>query len=161
MSRLTCRSSRRIARRCIRETKPLARGSQLSGRDFRRLIGMTRDSKVVRDMAALVRLFAARVSDRATLAELQGMLERPDSWHLAHAFFERVRLKTLGAEQSHNTALACQYLFEEVCAKTLYNLTEPDDPFDSDTPYWIFPNAVSLARSLGMRDAEVVSVVAA
>ena len=40
----------------------------------------------------------------------------------AHALFDRIRQKTLVAERAGESDLAAQYLFEEICAKTLYNL---------------------------------------
>ncbi len=89
------------------------------------------------------------------------MLKRPDTWSHAHALFDRIRTKTLRAEDSGNTSLSCQYLFEEICAKTLYNLTFPDDPFDSDSCYWIIPIAIGFARSVGLQDADVITIVAA
>ena len=56
-------------------------------------------------------------------------------------------------------SLEAQYIFEEVCAKTLYNLANAAAPFDADSPYWIVPNAIALARLLNIDDAEVLRVV--
>jgi len=50
-------------------------------------------------------------------------------------------------------------LFEEICAKTLYNLSGAPAPFDPDSPYWIVPNAFALARRVGIEPAEILAVV--
>jgi hypothetical protein len=51
-------------------------------------------------------------------------------------------------------------LFEESCAKTLYNLSGESAPFDADSPYWIVPSAFALARRVGIDDSEILAVVA-
>ena len=51
-------------------------------------------------------------------------------------------------------------MFEEVCAKTLYNLCGSRAPFDPDSPYWIVPNAFALARALGIPGAKELAIVA-
>ena len=53
--------------------------------------------------------------------------------------------------------------FEEICAKTLYNISghikgrEFPYPFDDDSPFWVFPIAVGFARALGLPDPYSVS----
>ena len=112
-------------------------------------------------LRALLGLFASHVTDRSTLTELLGMVEDPESWDRAHALFQRIRAKTLQADRSKNRLLGYQYAFEELCAKTLFNMVDRDAPFDPDSPYWVIPSAIALARALGIPDAEVVNVVAA
>ena len=63
------------------------------------------------------------------------------------------------AERKGNANEAAQYRFEEICAKTLYNLSGASAPFDSDSPYWIVPNAIAFARRVGIPDAEVLACV--
>jgi hypothetical protein len=53
-----------------------------------------------------------------------------------------------------------QYSFEDICAKTLFNLANTDAPFDSDSPYFVIPFALDLARAVGIEDEEVVQIVA-
>ncbi len=109
----------------------------------------------------LVDLFAKRCTDRSTLDELRRMVEDKGSWHKAHDLFTRIRRKNLEAQRRQDEQANCQYCFEEVCAKTLYNLSKSSAPFDADSPYWIFPNALSLARRLGIPEGEITSIIAA
>ena len=111
-------------------------------------------------MAKLIELFAGRCKDRETLDELAKMVADHAQWTKGHALFDRIRQKTLLAERGRDYALGAQYLFEEICAKTLYNLSGSSAPFDADSPYWIVPNAFTLARRIGVDDSEVLSVVA-
>ena len=108
----------------------------------------------------LIELFAQHCSDRTTLDELHRMIDDRRSWPKAHDLFDRIRTKTLEAEELKDERANCQYLFEEVCAETLYNLTDTDAPFDSDSPYWIVPNALSLARRIGIQDSQISNIVA-
>ena len=39
------------------------------------------------------------------------------------------------AERNGDQVLEAQYLFEEACAKALFNLSYPSAPFDPDSPY--------------------------
>jgi len=117
----------------------------------------------------LIDLFAGHCSDPSTLLELRQMVGDERTWCKAHDLFDRIREKTLKAEQRKNDRAGCQYLFEEVCAQTLYNLSDISPPFsehspapfDEDSPYWIVPNALSLARRLGIHESEVTRIVAA
>ena len=77
----------------------------------------------------------------------------------AHGLHSTIRDRTIKAERSGNKALLAQYLFEEAIAKTLFNLTNPDAPFDPDAPYWIIKNGLWLAKELGIPDSEVTRIV--
>ena len=122
---------------------------------------MNHGEKVLDDMDSLVRLFSRHCSERETLDELYTMIGDRKSWSKAHDLFDRIRRKTLKAEHGRDDVRACQYLFEEICAKTLYNLSGESAPFDADSPYWIIPNAIAFARRLGLPDVDVIKVVAA
>ena len=80
-------------------------------------------------------------------------------WQQGHALLQRIRSKTLLAERSGEAAKSEQYLFEEVCAKTFYNLSHEPAPFDADSPYWVVPNAIRLARRLGIAETTLLRVV--
>jgi hypothetical protein len=44
-------------------------------------------------------------------------------WTRGHDLLDRIRNETLHAERKPDQLRSAQYLFEEVCAKTLYNLS--------------------------------------
>ena len=111
-------------------------------------------------MKKLIEFFATRAHDRSTLNELRQMIDDRKTWHQAHDLFRRIRQKTLAAEQRKDQLADCQYLFEEVCAQTLYNLSGQPAPFDADSPYWIVPNALSLARRMNIDESEITRIVA-
>ncbi len=87
------------------------------------------------------------------------MLGKSDRWPKAHALFTEIRHKTNKASESGDKRAECQYLFEEICAKTLHNMSHSSAPFDPDSPYWILPNALYLSRAIGVRDSECVAVI--
>ncbi|MBE7159206.1 MAG: hypothetical protein INR62_12375 [Rhodospirillales bacterium] len=103
----------------------------------------------------LLDLFLASCQDRETLQQLRHMVDHESEWVRAHDLFARIRRKTLAAESADDHAADCQYLFEEVCAKSLYNLSGCSDPFDEDSPFYILPCALSLARALSIPDTTI------
>ncbi len=122
---------------------------------------MNYGGKVLNDMDGLLKLLAPHCEDRTTIDALSAMLTNHRSWLKAHDLFDQIRDKTLVAERSANRKLSSQYLFEEICAKTLFNLSGSKASFDPDSPYWIIPNALAFARHVGVSDAQVIKVVAA
>ncbi len=114
---------------------------------------------ILREMQSLVRLFRPHCADKETLERLDQMIEDRSAWPKARSLFEAIRLKNLKAKRRSDPKAEAQYCFEEVCAKTLYNLTMQPAPYDPDTPYWIIRNALSLARELGLSPMDVVEVV--
>ena len=121
---------------------------------------MNRGGRIVTDVKKLIELFAERCKDRGTLDELAAMAADHGRWSKAHGLFDRIRQKASAAERAGDQTLTAQYLFEEICAKTLYNLSGSPAPFDADSPYWVVPNAFALARRIGVDDSEVLAVVA-
>jgi hypothetical protein len=111
------------------------------------------------EMRRLIEVFAAHSQDRSTLDELHGMIGDRKTWHEAHALFGRIRRKTVMAERRKDEVANCQYLLKEVCAKTLYNLSGQPAPFDPDSPYWIVPCALSLARRMSIGESQVTKIV--
>ena len=109
----------------------------------------------------LTDLFARHSADRQTMDELRGMLDDRGSWPKAHSLFQRIRQKRLVAERAGDAPLDAQFAFEEACAKTLYNLTHPQAPFDADSPYWIISDAFVVAGHYGIPDAEIVAAIKA
>jgi hypothetical protein len=114
---------------------------------------------MISQMLRLVELFAARVADHSTLDELFRMIDDEKSWRRAHDLFDRVRRRSLAADRSDLQTIA-QCNFEEACAKTLFNLTHTDVPFDADAPYWVVPQALRLARCLSIDETEITRIVA-
>ncbi|TIT20603.1 MAG: hypothetical protein E5W70_20640 [Mesorhizobium sp.] len=113
---------------------------------------------VLQEMQSLIRLFCLHCADKETLEQLDQMIEDRGSWPKARSLFEAIRLKNLKAEQRSDRRAEAQYCFEEVCAKTLYNLAMQPAPYDPDTLYWIVPNALTLARELGLSPMDVVVI---
>src|SRR5262249_13848114 len=109
---------------------------------------------------ALLRLFAGRVPDSETHAWVIELATDRERWERGHNVFDRVRLRNLEAIKLRDRVRECEYCFEEVCLKSLYNETYPCAPFDPDSPYWVIKNALGLARVLGMPVRDVVGIVA-
>jgi hypothetical protein len=108
----------------------------------------------------ILHFFLPHCSDQSTMLELSNMASDPQQWRYAHALFTRIRDKTLKADRTKNELLQYQYSFEEICAKTLFNLSEHYDPqckpfperFDDDSAFWVLPLAIAFAHALGMND---------
>lgn len=111
----------------------------------------------------MVRFFLPHCSEQSTLRELDEMASDDEKWRYAHALFSRIRDKTLRADKGRDRLLQHQYSFEEICAKTLYNMSghiqgrEFPYPFDDDSPFWVIPIAVAFAQALGVADPFGVS----
>jgi hypothetical protein len=114
---------------------------------------------ILTQIRQLLDLFEPHCADSATIHELRRLIEDRGSWKKAHALFQKVRRKTLRVDHQANPASEAQYLFEEVCTKTLYNLSHEPAPFDADSPYWIVPNALVFARLLQIDTAQVVAII--
>jgi hypothetical protein len=110
---------------------------------------------ITKAMERLIAIFANKSPDRMTLDELNDMLKDRSKWEKAHDLFNRIRKKNLEV----GGQLESQYSFEEACAKTLYNLTQPLAPFDSDSPYWILPNALMTADQLRIDSNVIISAI--
>lgn len=114
---------------------------------------------VLRTIQSLARLFHSHCADTDTLEQLDRMTDDRGSWLRSRQLFDAIRAKNLKAERRGDRKAAAQYCFEEVCAKTLYNLTMQSAPYDPDTPYWIVPNALSFAKELGLSPNDVVAII--
>ncbi len=114
---------------------------------------------MIEQMRQLLLLIASATNERSTLDEVLHLSEDRVRWREAHALFNRIRLKTLQANRDDDPVLSAQYGFEEVCAKSLYNLSGQPAPFDAHSPYWVIPNALKAARQLGIEPTRVLSIV--
>jgi hypothetical protein len=111
-------------------------------------------STVILDLLAL---FEGRCADKTTIRKLIELATDHERWPEAHALFTEIRHKTLLAERRSDEFALTQYAFEEICAKTLFNLSHPTAPFDPDSPFWVLPFAVQLGRRLGISNPRDVS----
>jgi hypothetical protein len=113
---------------------------------------MSGEQAVGRVVGRLVRFFLPLCRERSTLLELEQMAAEAKCWGGAHDLFDRIRRKRSNA--ATNPLLESQYTFEEICAKTLFNLAYPpsDMPFDVDSPFWVVPFAIAFARASGVYD---------
>lgn len=121
---------------------------------------MTERINIIVAIRGLCDLFAAHTSDRATLDEIVDLSLDRTRWRAAHDLFQRIRAKSLRVLERGDVRLEAQYRFEEVCAKSLYNLSKEPAPFDVDSPYWIIPNAIGFARTAGIDEAAIVRIIA-
>jgi hypothetical protein len=111
-------------------------------------------------MKHMIEVFSNHAQDRSTLDELNRMISDQSSWHKAHDLFSRIRRKTLDATKRKDSKAGNQYCFEELCAKTIYNLSDSNAPFDSDSPYWVIPYALKLAREFGIDESVITKIIA-
>ena len=114
---------------------------------------------VILHMQRLIDLFAPHVKPSKSLEHLRAMTLDPNLRANAHELFNAIRQKTLTADRRNDLVCSAQYQFEEICAKTLYNLSRPPAPFDPDAPYWIIPSALHLAKCLDMDQSVVTDIV--
>jgi len=121
---------------------------------------MNQRANIILAIRGLCELFASRSEDRTTLDEIVRMSSDRARWKAAHDLFQRIRAKNLKMSKRNDARMEAQYGFEEVCAKTLYNLSGESAPFDPDSPYWIIPNAFTFARRVGIDDSEVIRIIA-
>ena len=118
-----------------------------------------RKSLVIEEIQLLLDLFLDKVPDQESNRLVWKFCEEKHRWAKAHGLFTTIRDRNLKAIKQGDKAKECQYCFEEVIAKTLFNLTRSDAPFDPDSPYWVIKNALSLAKALNISSERVVEIV--
>jgi hypothetical protein len=107
-------------------------------------------------IAGLLEYFASHCRDLKTLNQLRSVVRAPTKWKTCYSLFQRIRVKTLRADKRNDVFLQHQYTFEEICAKTLYNMSmRPADystaypaPFDDDSPEYVVSIADGFADYL-------------
>jgi hypothetical protein len=118
---------------------------------------------------AFLRLFRERARDPETNAWTTELVADCDKWPEAHDLFDLVRKRLLVATQDGDRPLpadqvdhakACQYGFEELCLKAVFNETDTQCPFDSCSPFWVAGSAIYLARALGIPVSAVIALLA-
>src|SRR5215470_8158811 len=116
-----------------------------------------RPTDIITAMLAPLTFFEGRCEDKDTLRKLITLANDRSRRKEAHALFSEIRQKTLAAEKRRDELALAQYAFEEICAKTLYNLTHEPAPFDPDSPFWVLPLAVDLCLRFGVTDPGEIS----
>ena len=114
---------------------------------------------ITSDIECLLDLFSRHCADVETLNELSKMVQDHTTWHKAHGVFQKARKKNNIAFSSGNKRDQAQYQFEEICAKTIYNLSGESAPFDADSPYWVVPNALAYGRIAGIPEADILACI--
>jgi hypothetical protein len=94
-------------------------------------------TNIVTAMLAPLMFFEERCEDKQTLRRLIVLANDKSQRSSARALFEAIRNKTLAAERRKDQLALAQYAFEEICAKTLYNVTYGPAPYDADSPFWV------------------------
>ena len=114
---------------------------------------------ITKDLARLLDLLAPHCADRETFDWLRAAVDDKGRWRGAHGVYGHISNKQLTAERLGRKKESAQYRFEAMCAKTLYNLSGADAPFDADSPYWIVPTALAFARQSDVDERHVLSCV--
>ena len=108
-------------------------------------------------IAEILRVFAGRMPDAESHACVIELVSTPARWSAGHVVFDEVRRRLLAAAQVQDTTREWQYHFEESCCQAAYNASDPDDPFDPGSAFFIFPQAIGLARCIGVPVAAIVA----
>jgi hypothetical protein len=117
----------------------------------------THPTNIITAMQGLFDVFEPLCEDKQSLQALAEMASNRDRWRDAHGLFQGIRQKTLAAEKKGDELRLAQYAFEEICAKTLYNLSGSRAPFDADSAFWVIPLATQLGAKLGLKHPAQVS----
>ena len=112
---------------------------------------------IIDAMLEMLSVFEGMVEDSHTLCQLTKMASDREEWKSGHALFQDIRQKTLKAEECDDKLALRQYAFEEICAKTLYNLSRPSAPFDPDSAFWVVPLGVALGREMGFSEPSQIT----
>jgi hypothetical protein len=90
------------------------------------------------------------VPDAESHARTAELAATPNRWSAGHALFDEIRDRLLAATKRRDEIRSGQYAFEESCCQAMYNATEPPDPFDPSSAFFVVAQAMGLARLLGV-----------
>ncbi|HEX4139796.1 MAG TPA: hypothetical protein VHY09_05575 [Candidatus Methylacidiphilales bacterium] len=107
---------------------------------------------------ALLRLFDHCSLDKETHAWVKELVADEKKWPKGHDLFELVRKRLLGSRGQR--AACAQYAFEELCLKTVFNETDTEMPFDTNSSFWLAGSAIQYARQVGVSLELVMAVLA-
>src|SRR5437867_2698660 len=90
----------------------------------------------------------------APIESILHIANHPAEWNQAHTAFSTLRKSTLELERLHARSpeqkiLLAQLGLAENVAKVIYNATNPPDPFDEDSGWWVAPCLKSILDLLG------------
>lgn len=114
---------------------------------------------MITEIKSLLDLFEFSVPDKNSNRLVWKFCNEKHRWIKAHGLHSTLRDRNSRAIKRGDTVKQAQYRFEEVVAKTLFNLTKSPAPFDPDSPYWVIKHALSLAISLGIPPEKVVELI--
>ena len=111
-------------------------------------------------IAGLLQVFSGRIPDAESNARVLELARIPERWSAGHRLFDEVRARLLIAEKASNHRQAAQYYFEESCLQAIYNATDPRDPFDPSSAFFVVVQAIGLGREIGIADAVIAALFA-
>ena len=103
-----------------------------------------------RQISKVLSVFADQIPDAESHQCVADLMATPQHWSAGHAVFREVRKRLLEAMAREDGAHAAQYFLEEACCQAVYNATDPQDAFDSSSPYFVVPAAFQLAHQIGV-----------
>jgi hypothetical protein len=110
-------------------------------------------------IAGLVRVLAGRVPDAESNARAAELATTPARWTAGHAVFDEVRRRLLVASKARDQAREWQYHFEESCCKARYHATEPPDPLDPSSAFFVVVQAMGMTRAFKIPLEPIAEVV--
>ena len=114
---------------------------------------------MIEEIQLLLDLFESKVHDQESNRLVWRFCEDKHKWIKGHGLHSTLRDRNIKAIKQNDKVKECQYCFEEAVAKTLFNLTRANAPFDPDSPYWVIKNALSLAKVLNIPSEKVVEII--
>jgi hypothetical protein len=111
-------------------------------------------------ITALLRLLAGHVPDPESNTRVLELASDPTRWSAGHAVFDEVRRRLLAAMKAGDGPRELQHHFEESCCQAIYNATDPLDPFDPGSAFFVAGRAIGLARVAGVPVERVIAVLA-
>ncbi|WP_292953218.1 MULTISPECIES: hypothetical protein [unclassified Neptuniibacter] len=114
---------------------------------------------IIEEIKLLLDLFEAKTPDKDSNRLVWKFCNEKHRWIKAHGLHSTLRDRNMKAIKQGDKVKEAQYCFEEVVAKTLFNLTRSSAPFDPDSPYWVIKNALSLANALEIPSEKVVEII--
>ena len=114
---------------------------------------------MIDEIQLLLDLFQDSVPDKESNRLVWKLCEEKHRWIKGNGLFSTIRDRNLKAARNDDLVKESQYCFEEVIAKTLYNMNRPQAAFDPDSPYWIIKNAFILAKHLDIDSQKVIDII--